>query len=93
MSHDSGGPADGPRLLCAYCGRTEAAAVSAPGRLPDNWWPKCCGQVMVYLAVGNPVPAKGTDPAIPSVSYWTGGLNSHLTPQVSQPPARRSSAS
>jgi hypothetical protein len=95
MSHasDPGRPADRPRLVCAYCGRTEVPAASAPARLPDSWWPKCCGQVMVYLAAGSPEPAGGTDPELRTLAFWTGGLNPKLTPQVTHPPARRPGAS
>ena len=92
MSHESGpgGPADRPRLLCAYCGRTEVPAAAAPARLPERWWPKCCGQVMVYLALDNPEPAERTDPEMPSLAAWTGGLNPRPTPQVTHPAVRRS---
>ena len=95
MSRESapGGPSDRPRLLCAYCGRTEVPVAAAPARLPDNWWPKCCGQVMVYLALDNPVPAERTDPEVPSLTAWTAGLNPRPTPQVSPPTARRSDRS
>jgi len=88
MGHDSDGPPDRPRLLCAYCGRTELPAASMSAGRPDTWWPKCCGQVMVYLAADSPQPAAGTDPELRTLAFWTGGLNPKLTPQVPPPPAR-----
>jgi hypothetical protein len=95
MSHlpDPGGPADRPRLLCAYCGRTEVPAGATPARLPVNWWPRCCGQVMVYLGIDNPEPADRTDPEVPSLAAWADGLNPRPTPQLSPPTARRSDRS
>jgi hypothetical protein len=90
MRHESvpGGQADRPRLLCAYCGRTEVPAAVAPGRLPETWWPKCCGQVMVRLGADAPAPAEGTEPEVPSLPLWTDGPT-HRTPHVTRPPARR----